>query len=189
MLQELFRTFTDSFVAPRKAARSIIDRVEDFTGVGVIFGLSFTLNAMILLTKSSYAPEPGLDGEMASGAFALIISNLIFSAVLFAMLCGIVYGVGRMFGGTGTLVNVCAALAWHSLITVVFSPFLSLASLSSDGGGMIGPVLIMLFVIWLLLNFVAEAHRFTSVWKVAAVMLGLLLIPAFLMSLAGMNTM
>ena len=118
-----------------------------------------------------------------------MMSNLIFSAVAFAFVCGVVFGVGRLFGGAGSLLNVAAAMAWHSLITVVFTPFLSLTALTGEGGGAALPIFIMLFIAWLLVNFAAEAHQFKSVWKVAAVMVGLLFVPAFLMTLAGLNAM
>lgn len=183
------KSVIDSFVAPRAAARRVIDAVQDFQGVAVIFGLSFTLSAIVLLLKTSLGAEAGADLNAAGGAFPFIISNLIFSAVAFAFMCGVVFGVGRLFGGVGTFLNVAAAMAWHSLITVVFSPFLSLSALTSSDGASALPIFIMLFIAWLLVNFAAEAHQFKSVWKVAAVMVGLLFIPAFLMTLAGINAM
>ncbi len=67
-----------------------------------------------------------------------------------------------------------AAMAWHNLIVVVFLPFLSISALTSQEGTSAVPVIIMLFIMWLLANFAAEAHRFASVWKVAAVMISLL---------------
>ncbi|MDG1211225.1 MAG: YIP1 family protein [Paracoccaceae bacterium] len=189
MLQELVKSIVDSFVAPRASARRVIDNVTDFQGVAVIFGLSFTLSAIIILLKTAFGAEAAADFNAMGGAFPFIISNLIFSAVAFAFLCGVIYGVGRLFGGVGTPLEIAAAIAWHSLITVVFSPFLSLSSLTSDGGASIMPVFIMLFIAWLLANFTAEVHQFKSVWKVAAVMVGLLFIPAFLMTLAGLSAM
>ena len=189
MLQELVKSVIDSFVAPRKAARRVIDNVQDFQGVAVIFGLSFTLSAIVLLMKTSFGAGQATDFEQAGGPFAFIVSNLIFSAVAFAFVCSVVYGVGRMFGGLGSFLNVAAAMAWHSLITVVFTPFLSLTVLTSESGGSVLPIFIMLFIAWSLVNFAAEAHQFKSVWKVAAVMVGLLFIPAFLMTLAGINAM
>lgn len=189
MLQELMKSVVDSFVAPRAAARRVIDNVQDFQGVAVIFGLSFTLSAIVLLLKTSLGAGQAAEFDPAGGALAFIFSNLIFSAVAFAFVCSVVYGVGRLFGGVGSLLNVAAAMAWHSLITVVFTPFLSLSALTSEDGGSALPIFIMLFIAWLLVNFAAEAHQFKSVWKVAAVMVGLLFIPAFLMTLAGLNAM
>jgi len=189
MLQELIKSMIDSFVAPRAAARRVIDTVQDYQGVAVIFGLSFTLSAIVLILKTYVGAEPAANFEAAGGALPFIISNLIFSAVAFAVLCGIVFGAGRMFGGVGTFLNVAAVLAWHSLITVVFTPFLSLTALTTDSGGAIPTVIIMLFIAWLLVNFAAEAHQFKSVWKVAAVLFGMMFIPAFLMTLAGLNAM
>ena len=156
MLQELMKSVIDSFVAPRAAARRVIDNVHDFQGVAVIFGLSFTLSAIVLILKSSFGAGQGADFEAAGGALPFIISNLIFSAVAFAFVCGVVFGVGRLFGGAGSLLNVAAAMAWHSLITVVFTPFLSLTALTGKGGGAALPIFIMLFIAWLLVNFAAR---------------------------------
>ncbi len=189
MLQELLKSVIDSFVAPRAAARRIMDNVTDFQGVAVIFGLSFTLSAIVLLVKATFGAEAAADIERAGGALSAVSSMLIYSAVAFAFVCGVVFGVGRLFGGVGTLLNVAAVIAWHSLITVVFSPFMSVSSLTSESGAALIPIFIMFFVAWLLINFTAEVHQFKSVWKVAAVMVGLLFIPAFLMTLAGINAM
>lgn len=189
MIQELLKSVVDSFVAPRAAARRVIDNVTDFQGVAVIFGLSFTLSAIVLLLKTSFDADAAAEIDRAGGAITAVVSTLIYSGVAFAFVCGVVYGVGRLFGGVGSVLNVAAVIAWHSLITVVFSPFLSIASLTSESGSALVPMFIMLFVAWLLVNFTAEAHGFKSVWKVAAAMFGLLFIPAFLMTLAGINAM
>ena len=189
MLQELVKSVIDSFVAPRAAARRVLDTVQDFQGVAVIFGLSFTLSAIILIVKALFDAEAATDLERAGGAISAVVSLLIYSAIAFTFVSGIVYGVGRLFGGVGTFLNVAAIMAWHSLITVVFSPFLSVTALTSESGAALIPVFIMLFVVWLLINFAAEAHQFKSVWKVAAVMVGMMLIPALLMTFAGVNAM
>ena len=76
MLQELMKSVIDSFVAPRAAARRVIDNVQDFQGVAVIFGLSFTLSAIVLLLKASVGAETADFAEMG-GALPFIISNLI----------------------------------------------------------------------------------------------------------------
>jgi len=189
MLQELVKSVIDSFVAPRAAARRVMDNVTDFQGVAIIFGLSFTLSAIILIVKASFSADAAAEIERAGGALAASLSLLIYSAVAFTFVCGVVFGVGRLFGGVGTFLNVAAVIAWHSLITVVFSPFLSISALTSESGAAMVPIMIMLFVFWLLINFTAEAHQFKSVWKVAAVLVGMLFIPAFLMTLAGINAM
>lgn len=189
MLQELVKSVIDSFVAPRTAARRVMDNVTDFQGVAVIFGLSFTLSAIVLILKTFFSAEAAADIERAGGAISAVVSLLISSAVAFAFVSVVVLGVGRLFGGVGSLLNVAAVIAWHSLITVVFSPFMSVTALTSETGAALIPVFIMLFVGWLLINFTAEAHQFKSLWKVAAVMVGLLFIPAFLMTLAGVNAM
>ncbi|MEM9096804.1 MAG: Yip1 family protein, partial [Pseudomonadota bacterium] len=176
-------------VAPRAAVRRVIDSVEDLTGVALIFGLSFTLNAMILIVKAYVAPDT-VDGADSGSGLELVLVNLIASAILFGVMSAIVYGVGTLFGGEGSFLNIMAALAWHNLATVIFAPFLSFQTLATGvGGGFLLQLGIMLAIVWLLVNFVAEAHRFPSTLKVAAVMFGLLFLPAFLLSIAGFGAM
>lgn len=189
MLQELVKSVIDSFVAPRVAARRVMDTVQDFQGVAVIFGLSFTLSAIILILKASFSAEAAADIERAGGAISATLSWFIQSAVALAFFSAVVFGVGRLFGGVGTLLNVAAVIAWHSLITVVFSPFVSLSALTSGNSAALGQVFIGLFTLWLFVNFTAEAHRFKSVWKVAAITFGLMFIPVLLMTWASLNAM
>lgn len=188
MLQDLVKSVIDSFVAPRTAARRVIDNVNDFQGVAVIFGLSFTLSAIVLILKATFNAEAAADIERAGGVISTTLNMLIYSGVTFGIVCGVVFGVGRLFGGVGTFLNVTAVVAWHGLISVVFSPFVSVSALTSETGAALVPVFIILFVTWLLINFAAEAHQFKSVWKVAAVMVGLMFILASLtLVAAGLN--
>ncbi len=189
MLQELVKSVIDSFVAPRAAARRVMDNVTDFQGVAVIFGLCFTLSAIVHIVKTLFDSDLATHVQNEGGALSVVLNLFLSTAVTFAFLSVVVFGVGRLFGGVGSLLNVSAVIAWHSLITVVFLPFVSLSALTSGNGAALGQVFIGLFTLWLFVNFTAEAHQFKSVWKVAAVTFGLLFIPAFLMTLAGLNAM
>ena len=181
MLQELVKSVIDSFVAPRAAARRVIDNVQDFQGVAVIFGLSFTLSAIVLLLKTFFVGGAAIDS--VGGAFPFVLSNLVFSVVMFAVSCAAVYWIGRMFGGEGSPLNVAAVVAWHSLIIVVFLPFLSAQDFASDDGVSIFAIFIVFFTLWIFANFVAEAHRFRSAFKVAAALMVVPIIMIFVLSL------
>ncbi len=71
MLQELVKTVIDSFVAPRAAARRVIDNVQDFQGVAIIFGLGFTLSAMILIVKTAIGSNATVNIDAAGARIAL----------------------------------------------------------------------------------------------------------------------
>ena len=188
MLNDLIRNIVETYSAPRATVRRVIDSVTDLTGVALIFGLSFSLNAIILILRAWLAPEEA--GDLLGSGLELVLVNLIVSALLFGVMSAVVYGVGRMFGGKGEFLEVMTALAWHNLVTVIFAPFMSFQSLSGGSGGAFAiQAAMMLVVVWLLVNFVAEAHRFASTLKVAAAIAGLLFFPAFLLSLLGVGSM
>ena len=176
MLQDLVKLIVDSYVAPRSAVRRVIDRAQNWEDIAIVFGLSFTLSAMVMTLRLD---DPG------DGGLALILVNLLVSAIGLLLLSFIATGVGKLFGGKGELKELTAAMAWHSLVTVVFAPFLSPAALLATEearSGFFLQVALLLVVIWLMVNFIAEAHRFQSAWKVAGVMAALIFLPAILMS-------
>lgn len=178
MLQDLLNRYVDSFMSPRRAVRAVIDRVDSLEGVVVILGLSLAINSIILVVKLT------MGGGAPGGVLPIVLFNLVLSIAAFGIMTFMVQGVGKLFGGRGEVRDVATALAWHGLVMVVFTPFLSFDSMAGAEGGFQLPQIVILGVaIWLLVNFIAEAHRFESTMKVAGVMLALLVIPAFLMVL------
>ena len=168
MLKTLIDTALLSLRAPRSGARAIMDMIDGYEGVAVLFGIAFSLTAILTLIGFSIAPQ-SVDG---GSALEFVFLNLFVSIAAFAFTTGAVYVVGKMFGGAGSFLDVATVMAWHSLITVVFSPFLSPEALMSEGAGAGLQLALIGVAFWLLVNFIAEAHRFQSAWRVAGVMLG-----------------
>lgn len=76
------------------------------------------------------------------------------------------WAVGRFFGGTGTLPQAFALLAWVEWVLVVVQLaqlmlFLAVPVLAE----VTSPVALVLFF-WLMASFVAELHGFPILWKV-----------------------
>ena len=156
----LFETLVETYRAPRRAARRVIDTLRTPEQVGIVFGLSAVLSA-IFLTLSLMA-RGGVDGSI----LGVILSNLMLSVAAFAVLVALTYGIGRMFGGTGGVLPVSAALAWHSLATVIFAPFISPeAMMAPSGAAAFVQLAIVGIVTWLMVNFIAEAHGFKSAMR------------------------
>lgn len=169
MLNTLLENAVLSFRAPRKGARAIIDMVSGWDGVALIFGLAFTLTAILTLLGVSIADRSEATGD----GMQFVVTNLIFSLVAFAFSTGLIFGIGKLFGGKGELLEVATIMAWHSLITVAFTPFISLeATMEGAGPAAIFQFILMGVALWLLVNFITEAHRFESAWRVGAVMMG-----------------
>lgn len=185
MLQTILSLVTETYRTPRRAVRSVIDGVRGPADAVMLFGLSFCLNAGIVILASLLA---GGEGEAGSGAFRFAASNLMFSSVAFALISLLIWRGGRFFGGTGSLTDIATAVAWHSLVTTVFAPLLAASTIvepTSPLAGLIGVAQIFMLgvVLWLMSSFVAEAHGFASAWRVAGVLFIGMMVIAFLLSI------
>ena len=178
MFGTLIEDVIASYRAPRPTVRRVIDRLDGWREVAMLFGLAFCLSSGIAVLISL------LSGEGGAG-LGFLVTNLVFSAAAYALAVVLIHRVGRLFGGKGEMIEVAAAVAWHSLATVIFAPLVAAASAPGLGGAAgilaIAQLAMVAVVIWLLANFVAEAHGFRSVARVAGglfagvFMLGLIL--------------
>lgn len=184
MLDQLWANAILTFRAPRRGARFAIDRFDTLERVALIFALAFAANALLMSVRGVLTGED-LSGEM--GPIGFLVGNLFASLVAFTLMVVMILVIGRLFGGRANLMEVSAALAWHSLVTAAFAPFINPVALMTEaqGPGFIISLLLIGVTLWLLVNFIAEAHGFRSAWRVAAVMFGGLfllgaLVPFFL---------
>lgn len=189
MLLPLIERVAETYRAPRPAMRRVLNGVTGFRDVGLLFALSYCLNSAVIILVSLFASSPAEDGADRPGAVAFVLTNLVFTAAAFALVTALVWRVGRALGGQGSLLDIAAAVAWHSLVTVIFAPVIA-AAMVSDPGSSVAGILVMaqlamvIVVMWLLANFVAEAHRFASAWRVAGVLFAGMFFIAFALSIA-----
>lgn len=168
MLQTILENVVESYRAPRNAARRIATMVRRPEEVALLFGLSFCVSALLLiLTQFLF----GTDGD--AGGLSFVFTNFLIGAASFTILSGLVFWVGRLFGGQGGLMEVAAVIAWHSLVTSIFTPFIAGAAAPGEtpGPAFLIQVGLVGLTLWLLVNFITEVHRFQSAWRVAGVML------------------
>lgn len=182
MLNGLMESIVYSYRDPRKGMRDILSKVDRPETVAVIYGLAFCLTTIVSLIIQTAA------GQGEGSALAATLSSLLTNAVVFLTLVALVWFVGKLFGGQGDILQVAVALAWHSLLTAAFTPFMLLAIQGQSGAGTLFILFVTIISIWLLANFIAEVHGFASAWRVAAVFVGGSLLVAFVMSilLAGL---
>lgn len=167
-----------SFRDPRRGVRVILDNVQGVQGAAVLFGLALVALCLIVAVQWVLVGPPDMSGLPAgtpAPTLPMAVQGTAFaSALAFALITAIVFGVGRMFGGAGDLPTVAVALAWHSLITSIFAPFVSITHMMAEGGPAAWRIGLMLFTMWLLVCIVAEAHRFASAWRVGGVLVGMM---------------
>ena len=171
MLDELWANVIATFRAPRQGARFAIERFDTIERVALVFALAFAGNALLMTVRGAMTGED-IAGEM--GPIGFLLGNLFASALVFSVMVVAILIIGRLFGGKATPLQLSAALAWHSLVTAIFAPLVNPAALltGEPGPAFVISVALIGVMIWLLVNFVAEAHGFRSAWRVAAVMFG-----------------
>jgi hypothetical protein len=166
-----------SVTDPRDVARWILaqhlNRETLLTGLA----LSVVLNTLVFFTSLMITP----------GAVPVILATpigflAIQATVLILTILGL-HGAARMMGGTGGLEDVAALLIWMQYLRVLIqlvalvlfpiSPFLIgiVMSISSFAG------------LWILLNFLDEAHNLGGLMKSAVVLVFGILGMAFALSL------
>lgn len=167
-LKTLIIAARDTVQAPREGARAVINMNLPIT----VGALALILMAVIsaVLAALMYAAFPIAPAETAPQIAALeqIMANPVqLALVQGAILSGgafLMYRVGKGFGGKGSFPDAVMLLAWLEFIllllqmaqavTMVFSPPMSQAI------GVLGFVIFL----WLLANFTAELHSFSSVF-------------------------
>ena len=165
MFGTLIEDVIASYRAPRPTVRKVIDRMTGWRDVAMLFGLAFCLSTGIAVLLSLMAGEGG-------AGLGFVVSNLMFSAVAYLVAVVLIHRVGALFGGKGEMIDIGAAVAWHSLVTVIFAPLVAAATVPGLAGGAAGflalaQLAMVGVVVWLLANFVAEAHGFKSALRVA----------------------
>lgn len=165
------QALVQGFTAPRLSARRILD-----SGGGVQLALMMVALSYLVQAIFSILLMPG--GFGIGGHLLAIIQQVI----IFFLLSGLVYGIGRMAGGTGSLLGSQLVVAWHALVTSVISPLaigISAATFRAQASGEIPSAVLLLGVVyvaisfWLMANYVAELHGFRSAASVLGAIIGL----------------
>jgi hypothetical protein len=184
MIGAVVQNVVGGFLRPRASVRRIIDGGHGFGVALLMVLLSYLVREIFVLVIPGARPD-------ASGLLlALHLQALTERLISFLVLSVVVYGAGRVFGGSGSWRETNLAMAWYLVVTSVVVP-LALPALihlaevvDGAGGGPVAPVeiparpLAMFMVasgvmLWLFACYVAELHRFTRTWNVVAVILGL----------------
>lgn len=174
-----------SVVTPREVARWLLSLRLGTEALLLSGALALVLNTLFVRAAAlQVAPDPAIA--------AFVEQPLIFFGGLVGMLALGTLALtwaGRAIGGTGQMRDVALLLIWlqalralvQALMLVLMPILPALALLVSFGAGLIG--------IWLLINFLAEAHGFASRGKAAFLLLiavaGLAVGLSFLFSLFG----
>lgn len=178
----LGRLVAEALSSPRTAARQLL-------GLGI--SRAFVLQAAIVVAIGAAVVQFFLtalvagmaqEGTAPSQMQPLAAALLQFGQILIT--AALVFGIGRMFGGTGDLDG--------ALVITVFLGFMNLIwmTVMIISGALLAPLMgfaalaAAIWGLWALGSFVAELHGFSSAWKVIGVAFGLSFVLALIVVLA-----
>lgn len=173
----------DTVQAPRVGARAVMEMDLPLT----IGGLALVLMAVVsaALAALMYAAFPMLTDPATPQIAALeqILANpLQLAMVQVAILAAgafLLYRIGKGFGGKGRLPEAVALLAWLEFILLLLqgaqTVSMAVSPPMSQAIGLIGFVIFL----WLLANFTAELHGFTSVFATFLGIVGSVIVLSF----------
>lgn len=152
--------------APREVARLLLSLRLSSEALLTAFALVVVLNALVFSVTLLVVPS--------QGDLGLLGDPVVFMAMQAATLGGVIaalYWVGSNLGGQATMGSIAILLIWlQALRVLVQSAFIFVLPLSDmlSGAIMLGASAIG---VWIMLNFVDEAHGFSSLGKSAIVLI------------------
>jgi Yip1 domain len=161
-----------TLLRPREGARLVLGwgLGQREVGLALFAGIAVALLDTALLDIAARAGKATDEAVPAAGVLSL--AGLLVQAGEIAVVALLAIWVGRAFGGTGSALQVTAAVAWVNVAQNLL--ILPLAA----GAALLGPaflalaVLTQFWLLWVLACFIAEAHGFPSAGRVFAAMIG-----------------
>ncbi len=155
---------------PGVAARSILLRQWPNEAIWTGLFLAVILNALFFGVLGLIPPDSSelamFDMSPESPGLSLMVSAL--RSVLFAAMLTL---GGRWLGGTGHFMSILSLLVWDQLLQLALMSVAVVVMLISPQLGNMVFLVIGLVLLFVLLNFVNEAHGFASLWRSFAVVL------------------
>lgn len=173
MIGDFARALLQGYVAPRASARRVLDSGQGIEAALCMVALAYLLQSMLTIL-------------FLSGAFGLVghVMAIVQQLVTFFLFSALVYGIGRLAGGTGTMTGAQLIIGWHALVTSLISPLaigvsVAVFGAAADGTTGVPPGVVLMAIaylgisFWLLANYVAELHGFRNPWAVLGTIVGL----------------
>lgn len=159
---------------PRAMARWIIGQNYALPVAAMALALVSILTSVLSASVMLIAPDEMFNFtplQLAMGQMA----GLFFAA-------GLIIWVGRFFGGMGRLSDAIALVAWAEAIMFALQVLQFIALFILPAATVVLALVGLALLIWLLVQFIAELHGFTSLWLVFFGMVGTLLAISFVLA-------
>jgi len=180
-LSGLLNLARDSVTDPRGVARRIMSLGLP-AQVGWMALLLMAVGSAVL-THLSIALSPPAAQEIFGGVMASPVRTAVLQLMVMVVSAHLVFRIGRARGGVGGLAQTVVLVAWVQFVLLLVQVVQMVAQVLlpplSDLMGILGLALFF----WLLSNFVAELHGFSSVGKTFLGILAVMLVAGFVLAI------
>ncbi|MCU4651973.1 YIP1 family protein [Roseibacterium sp. SDUM158016] len=185
-LGNLLRLARDTVSNPREGAATVLSFAPAPQALWLMFALvivtSLFMGEFVLLLTGAAAQS-----QVPQSPVAMAIAQVVFLVVMIQA----IHRIGRFFGGTGSFQEAMLLVIWLQFILICVQVIQILAILIVPPLAGIITLLAIVLVFWLLVNFVAVLHGFTSLAMVFVATLvsafGLAFVLTIVMSWLGLT--
>ena len=187
-MSALVANIAEAYIQPRNSALRILSSARNWQTTLLLGMLAFSLQALLtIITRAALGigpASPGIGQPAGSNGITPFGMGLLLVAIV-----GMVFGVGRLFGGRASLREVVAVLSWYGVATAALVP-VEIAWVNQLLSGATSSLLVVfgigleLFALWILANFIAAVHGFRSAFSVMACIVATLFLLGFGLGLA-----
>lgn len=169
---------------PRKAAEQIIGWQLNRETLWTALALAAAVNTLIFSVSVVLQPSAAMPAFFTSPLAMFVL----LAGVLVVMTHGL-FWTGRAIGGTGDLGDVLSLVVFLQVLRIMAQIVIFVVMFVAPGLSLMLSLATGIIGLWILVNFIAAAHRFSSMGRaigtlliaMAAIVLGL----SFLLSIVG----
>jgi hypothetical protein len=167
--------------SPREGARMVMRADLPMPARWVALALMAVVSS--LMAHLSMRLMPMESQAQMGGMMASPIQTAILQAALMLVSVHAVYHIGRWRGGQGSFADALILMGWLQFLLLILQVVQIVTQIILPPlSNLIGFVSIGIFL-WLISNFIAELHRFSSVFKTMLAVLATLFAAGFILSL------
>lgn len=172
-INSIWAAMRDTVQQPRRGARRVMGLNLSMSEAALALLSVAVVTAIIsaLVGQMVQGSPPAQGGAAAMVAISPVQWAVLQVASMFVA-AALITGVGRSFGGQGTFAQAAALLAWAEFIVLMVQIAQVIAMFVLPPAAVILAFAGIGLTVWLLVNFVAELHGFTSLIKVFFGMIG-----------------
>ena len=157
---DIISTLRLTLRSPRQAARVVMGwplALGERWAILAVMAVASTLSATVFVTLAPESADP---------AMTMILANpVVFAAMQFgglAVMSGLIFAVGRRFGGIGSFSEVLAIVGWIQVILFTLQLAQVVALILLPPLAVLIGLASLALSLWLLPCFIAELHGFRS---------------------------